>query len=96
MSLPYEEFRKRHKATRCYEHFSSEQRANLRASHRLGSQQRQADGEFYYTHPMVPNRAFRSAGDATRAAYAIEAGSSTEIVTSDTLTIFRQPPIICT
>jgi hypothetical protein len=44
-------------ARRVVRHFSpytSEQRADRAASHRLGHRQRTSPGEFFYTHPDVP------------------------------------------
>lgn len=48
------------RVTRCFQAYSSEQRANHAASFRLGYQQRQSLGEFFYTHPDVPNIAFKT------------------------------------
>jgi len=58
------------RVTRCFQQYSSETRANHAASFRLGYQQRQRDGEFFYVHPAVPNRAFPTRGAAARAALA--------------------------
>jgi hypothetical protein len=46
------------RVTRCFHSYSSEQRADLAANFRAGYQQRRSIGEFFYTHPDVPNRAF--------------------------------------
>lgn len=43
---------------RNFQAYTSEQRANHAASFRLGRQQRKAVGEFFYTHPNVPGKAF--------------------------------------
>jgi hypothetical protein len=67
--MTYEEFRKAHPARRIFMRYSSEQRANRAASHRLGHRQRQAVGEFFYEHDMIPDRAFSTAKDATTRAY---------------------------
>lgn len=72
--LTYHEFRRVHPAARCFTRYSSEQRANLRASHRLTSGQREGVGEKYYTHSMVPDVAFPTAKAATVRAYAIYIG----------------------
>lgn len=48
----------RKRVVRCFRSYDSITRANHAASFRLGHQQRQATGEFFYTHPDVPNRAF--------------------------------------
>ena len=58
----------RKKVFRCFQPYSSETRANHASSHRLGHRQRESVGEFFYTHPAIPNRAF-----LTRKAAAIAA-----------------------
>lgn len=55
---------------RCYQPYTSEQRAGHAASHRLGYRQRVAVGEFFYIHPALPNRCFDTRGLAARAALA--------------------------
>jgi len=52
---------------RGFQRYSPEQRAARAASHRLGHRQRQAVGEFYYTHPARPGVAFSSRQAAARA-----------------------------
>lgn len=74
--MTYEEFRKRHPATRCFERYTSEQRANHAASFRLGRRQREAVGEHYYVHEMVPDIAFPTAKMATTRAYAVFVGNA--------------------
>ncbi len=59
------------KVTRCFHAYSSECRASHAASHRLGYQQRQHTGEFYYVHPAIPNVAFPTRGAAARRALAL-------------------------
>ena len=56
------------KVTRCFQAYSSEQRASHAASFRLGYQQRQRTGEFFYTHPDIPNIAFDTRTKAAEAA----------------------------
>lgn len=56
------------RVVRNWQPYSSDQRANHGASHRLGHRQRTADGHHFYTHPDVPNRAFDTRGAAARAA----------------------------
>ncbi len=73
--MTYEEFRRAHPAVRNMHHYSSEQRASHRASHRLTPRQRGAVGEFFYTHPMLPGRSFATAKLATRAAFAAAGGA---------------------
>lgn len=58
------------KVVRCFQSYSSEQRANHAASFRLGHRQREAVGHFFYTHPDVPGVAFDTRGAAARAALA--------------------------
>lgn len=74
--VTYLEFRRKHPATRCWQKFDHEQRANHASSHRLTQQQRSAFGEYYYLHPMVPNNAFPTAKAATTAAFRIYEASN--------------------
>lgn len=74
VQLDYADFRKRHPAVRCYMHHTSETRAMHAASHRLGHKQRQASGEVFYVHPMVPDRAFSTAKAATMHAFEVAKG----------------------
>jgi hypothetical protein len=69
--MTYAAFRKDQPATRCFERYDSETRANHAASGRLGFRQREAAGAFYYTHPLVPGVAFPTAKAATERAYEI-------------------------
>lgn len=57
----------RARVVRCFHAYSSETRANHAASFRLGHRQREAVGEFFYTHPDVPNRAFPTRTGAAKA-----------------------------
>lgn len=68
--MDYATFRKIHPATRCFQRHSSETRAMMASSFRLGRRQRNAIGEYFYIHEMIPGTAFSSAGLATKAAYA--------------------------
>jgi len=56
------------KVTRLFQAYSSEQRANHAACHRLGYRQRKALGEFFYMHPDFPDRAFSTRKRAAVAA----------------------------
>lgn len=56
------------KVTRCFHLYDSNTRADHAASHRLGYQQRRRTGEYFYVHPNFPNTAFKTRGDAARAA----------------------------
>lgn len=71
----YEEALKaeRKKVVRCFHKHSSETRANLAASFRLGYQQRAEIGQFFYVHPAIPNRAFGTRGAAAAAGLAAQA-----------------------
>ncbi len=65
----YEAFRRANPAIRNFQRFTSDQRASHAASFRLTPRQRQAAGEFFYTHPMLPGLAFPTAKAATTAAF---------------------------
>ena len=69
--LDYKQFRKLFPATRHLQRYSSEQRANLRASHRQGYLQRQRIGEYFYTHELCGDVGFDTAKSATERAYRI-------------------------
>lgn len=56
---------------RCFQAYTSDQRANHASSHRLGYRQREAVGHFYYVHPDVPGLAFDTRGQAARHALAV-------------------------
>lgn len=68
--MTYAEFRKAHPATRCFQRYTPEQRAGMMSSHRLGHRQREAVGRYFYTHPMLADRAYDTAKRATTLAYA--------------------------
>lgn len=57
----------RARVVRHFQPYTAEQRADRAASHRLGHRQRAAVGEHYYTHPDVPDVAFRTRTAAARA-----------------------------
>lgn len=59
------------KVVRCFERYTSEQRAGMASSHRLGQYQRHATGRFYWITELVPGRAFDTRGEAIRAALAV-------------------------
>lgn len=69
--MDYAQFRKAHPATRCFQPYTSDERAGLAASHRVGHRRRHAVGEFFYVHEMVPDRAYGTAKAATTAAYEV-------------------------
>lgn len=75
-SLAYATFRRSHPATRHFQRYTSEQRATHAASHRTGRRQREAVGEFFYTHEMAPGQAFTTAKAATKHAFAIFVASA--------------------
>ena len=74
-----EEFEKREKrrVVRHFQHYAPEQRANHAASYRLGHLKRSALGEYFYTHPDVPGRAF-----PTRKAALVPAWTARQEVTT--------------
>jgi hypothetical protein len=51
-----------------FQRYSSQERANLRSSHRLGPRQREAVGAHFFTHPDLPGLAFPTRVSAARAA----------------------------
>lgn len=53
--------------TRCFQKYSSSERADRAASFRMGHRQREAVGEFYYITDAVPNRAFPTRKEALQA-----------------------------
>lgn len=57
-------------AVRGFQRHTSEVRANMQASHRLGFRQRHSIGDVYWTHPLVPGLAFPTKTRAIRAAIA--------------------------
>jgi hypothetical protein len=61
------------RVVRCFQSYTSNQRADNAANFRMGYQQRRAIGEFFYTHPDVPNLAFPKRKLA--AAHALRFGS---------------------
>ncbi len=70
--MTFEEFKKSPlapKVTRCFQHYSSEQRASLQANHRAGHRQRTSTGEFFYVREDRNNIAFRSRDAALRSAW---------------------------
>jgi len=69
----YLKFRRAHPATRVWRQFDMETRANL-AWARSGYKRRQATGEFYYVHPMVPGVSFPTAKAATLRAFELSSG----------------------
>lgn len=69
--LTYEQFRKLYKAQRHWQKFTHDQRADMASSHRLGHRQREATGEYFYTHELCPDVAFDTAQQATRRAYEV-------------------------
>lgn len=55
-------------AVRGFQRYSSETRANMQASHRLGFRQKEAIGEAFWTHPFCPGVCFPTKSAAYRAA----------------------------
>lgn len=56
------------RAVRHFQHYTSEQRAGMASSHRLGYRQRAAIGSVFWTHPDVPGTTFPTRARAARAA----------------------------
>lgn len=67
--MDFEEYRKQFPATRCFQHYTVEQRTNHAASHRLTGNQRNAVGEFFYAHNHAPGLAFPKRRQAERAGF---------------------------
>lgn len=57
-------------AERGFQRYTTDQRANLASSHRVGFRQRQAVGEVFWTHPLCPNVCYPTRAAARRAAIA--------------------------
>lgn len=57
------------RVVRHFQRYTAEQRASRAASHRLGARQRGAVGEYFYTHPAVPNVSFPTRRQAARAGH---------------------------
>jgi hypothetical protein len=55
------------RVVRHFQRYTSAQRADLAASHRVGYRQRRAVGEYFYTHPEVPGVGFPTRSGAARA-----------------------------
>lgn len=53
---------------RCFQRYTSEERAGKMASHRQGFRQREAVGEFFWIHPALPGVAFSTRRAAIAAA----------------------------
>jgi hypothetical protein len=67
--MDFEQYRKQFPATRSFQRYTSEQRANHAASHRLTVNQRNAVGEYYYTHVHAPGLAFPRKTQAEKGGY---------------------------
>lgn len=67
--MDFATFRRANPATRCFQRYSNIDRADMAASHRMGHRQREAIGEFFYTHPLVPGLAFPTRTRAEQAAF---------------------------
>lgn len=55
------------KPIRCFQHYTSRDRADRAASFRLTRSQRESVGEFFYMHPLRDDVAFATRGAAERA-----------------------------
>jgi hypothetical protein len=67
--MTFDDYRKRFPATRSFQRYTSEQRANHASSHRLRHNQRIAVGEYFYVHEHVPGISFPKRQAAERAGY---------------------------
>jgi len=56
------------KPVKHFQRYSSAERADRLASHRLGYRQKQQFGEVFWTHPHVPGLAFATKAAAVKAA----------------------------
>lgn len=77
--MSMDEYKKAFPATRNFQQYDHNQRADMAANFRMGHQARLRTGEHFYTHPHAPNIAF----DTPKAAYA-HAYAKTRQVTSGT------------
>ncbi len=58
---------------RSFQLYTSEERADLASSHRLGHRQKKATGEFFYTVPShLPSVCFPTRAEAVRVAWSVE------------------------
>ena len=87
--MTFEEYRKRFPATRGFQRYTSEQRANHASSHRLGHNKRIAVGEYFYAHQHAPGVCFPKRLQAERAGYdrhqQVDAAAPTPIVEQDAI-----------
>ncbi|MCX4150012.1 MULTISPECIES: hypothetical protein [Paraburkholderia] len=67
--MTFDEYRKRFRASRGFQRYTSEQRANHASSHRLTQNKRISTGEYFYAHVHVPGIAFPRRQTAERAGY---------------------------
>lgn len=58
------------KVTRCFQPYSTDERAAHAASHRLGHRQKEARGHHFYVHSDMPNLGFPTRDRAVRAGLA--------------------------
>lgn len=59
------------RVVRCWQGYSSEQRASNAANFRMGHQQRRSFGEYFYVHPDIPKIAFSKRKRAAEAGMAL-------------------------
>lgn len=67
--MDFDQYRKQFPATRGFQRYTGEQRANHAASHRLTANQRNAVGEFFFAHEHAPGLAFPRRAQAEQAGY---------------------------
>lgn len=69
--MDYADFRRAEPAVRHWHKYDVNQRTEVASSHRQGFRQRQAIGEFWYSHPRIPDRAYDTAKQATVRAHEV-------------------------
>ena len=69
VNMTFDEYRELFRASRGFQRYSSEQRANHASSHRLTQNQRISVGEYFYAHVHAPGIAFPTRQAAERAGY---------------------------
>ncbi|WP_423383512.1 hypothetical protein [Burkholderia sp. LMG 32019] len=68
--MDFNQYRKQFPAVRVFQRYATVQRATRAASHRLTTNQRNAVGEFFYTHVHVPGIGFPTRKAAEQTGYA--------------------------
>ena len=90
--MDFEQYREQFPASRAFQRYTSAQRANHAASHRLTVNQRKAVGEFYFTSVHAPGLAFPKREQAERAGFERYQAQQADGVTAAT-SAPTEPPI---